>query len=242
VVACAAAIAGDNMQDLKAGQIVGATPVKQQIMQVIGVVAAALVIGPVLSVLFNAYGLADVLPRPDMDPAEALRAPQADLMRSVAIGVLRLDLPWTLIAIGAGLAVAIIALDEFLRARGSAFRTPVLAVAVGIYLPVELSVPILVGGVAAHLARRGLVREGASAEQLAHAGRRGLLFASGLITGEALVGIVLAVPFAIAQSTQVLALPFLPEGWESGGGTVLGLLLFAGFVVWQYRVARQRPA
>src|SRR5690606_8555916 len=117
VVCCAAAIAGDNMQDLKAGQIVGATPFKQQIMQIVGVVAAGLVIAPILQLLFSAYGLGDVMPRPDMDPGEALKAPQATLMSSVAGGVFRQDLPWAMIGIGVTIAVAIIVLDQVLKAR-----------------------------------------------------------------------------------------------------------------------------
>src|SRR5690606_7710963 len=98
----AAAIAGDNMQDLKAGQIVGATPYKQQIMQIVGVVAGALAIAPILQLLFQAYGLGDVFPREGMDPSQALRAPQATLMSSVADGVFQRNLPWTMIWIGTG--------------------------------------------------------------------------------------------------------------------------------------------
>src|SRR5699024_5651652 len=101
MVACAAAIAGDNMQDLKAGQLVGATPYKQQIMQIIGVVSAALVIAPILSLLFNAYGMGGVLPREGMNPEEMLSAPQATLMQSVAEGVFARNLEWTMIWIGA---------------------------------------------------------------------------------------------------------------------------------------------
>lgn len=238
VVCCAAAIAGDNMQDLKAGRVVGATPYKQQIMQIIGVVAGAIVIAPVLQLLFSAYGLGDVFPRAGMDVSEALKAPQATLMSSVANGVLTRDLPWDMIWIGALIAVAIIVFDRMLEARGSSFRAPVLAVAVGIYLPIELSVPIFVGGLVAHLAHRGLRKRGASTEDIADADRSGLLFASGLITGEALVGIALAVPFAAAQSTDVLALA--PAGFAPVA-TVLGLTGFAGFVYWLYRVAG-RPA
>jgi putative OPT family oligopeptide transporter len=240
VVCCAAAIAGDNMQDLKAGRIVGATPFKQQIMQVVGVVCAALAIAPVLQLLFHAYGLGDVLPRADMDPSDALKAPQATLMSSVANGVFARDLPWPMIAGGAGIAVFIIVLDKILEAKGTAFRAPVLAVSVGIYLPLELTVPIFVGGLISHLATRSLTRQGATAEQRQAAGSHGLLFASGLITGEALVGILLAIPFAAFQSTDVLALP-LPAGFGPVKDLlgVLGLGLFAG---WLYRVARNRHA
>jgi putative OPT family oligopeptide transporter len=236
VVCCAAAIAGDNMQDLKAGQIVGATPYKQQIMQIVGVVAAALVIAPVLQLLFEAYGLGDVFPRPGMDADEALKAPQATLMSSVAIGVMLRDLPWSMIAIGAVIAVAIIVVDEVLKARGSSFRAPVLAVAVGIYLPIELSVPIFIGGMIAWGAARALA--GSSADIRAKAGRRGLLFASGLITGEALVGILLAIPFAAAQSNKVLQLP-LGESWSTPA-EIIGVVAFVGFCVWLYKVASKR--
>ncbi len=243
VVCCAAAIAGDNMQDLKAGYLVGATPFRQQIMQVVGVVAAALALAPILDLLFQAYGLGDIFPREGMDPSQALQAPQATLMSSVADGVFRQDLPWNMITIGALIAAAIIVLDKYLERRGAAFRAPVLAVAVGVYLPLELTVPIFVGGLIAFLAQRSLRRrqdqiggEVAYEEAVRKAKRRGLLFASGLITGEALVGILLAIPFAAAQSTQVLALA--PEGFAPVADA-LGLVAFGCFIAWLYRVARR---
>ena len=239
VVACAAAIAGDNMQDLKAGQIVGATPYKQQVMQMIGVVAAALVIAPVLSLLFQAYGLGDVFPRAGMDPSEALRAPQATLMASVAEGVFQRNLPWAMIWIGAGIAVALIVLDGVLESKKSSFRTPVLAVAVGIYLPLELDMTIGIGGIFAWAiarslaARRAQLTDGYDGAVRASESR-GLLFSSGLITGEALVGILLAIPFAAAQSTDVLSLA--PEGFGQAA-LVLGLAGFAFICAWLYRLA-----
>jgi len=245
VVACAAAIAGDNMQDLKAGQIVGATPYKQQIMQMVGVIAGALVIAPIMQLLFQAYGLGTVFPREGMDPAQALQAPQATLMSSVADGVFNRNLPWSMVWIGAGIAVAIIVLDRILEARGSTFRTPVLAVAVGIYLPLELTVAIFLGGMIAFGARRYFkahrARLGESYEgTVTRAERRGLLFSSGLITGEALVGILLAIPFAAAQSTEVLRIA--PEGFERAAG-VIGVAAFVALSAWLYRVARsERPA
>ena len=239
VVACAAAIAGDNMQDLKAGQIVGATPYKQQIMQMIGVVAAALIIAPVLSLLFQAYGLGDVFPRAHMDPFEALRAPQATLMASVANGVFQRNLPWTMIWIGAGIAIALIVLDKVLESKKSSFRTPVLAVAVGIYLPIELDMTIGIGGIIAWAIARSLAARRAqladgydSAIQASE--NRGLLFSSGLITGEALVGILLAIPFAAAQSTNVLNLA--PEEFDQTA-LILGLAGFAFICAWLHRLA-----
>lgn len=237
VVCCAAAIAGDNMQDLKAGQIVGATPIKQQVMQMVGVLAGSVAIAPVLGLLYSAYGFAGT----PGATAEALTAPQASLMSSVARGVFVGGLPWGMIAIGAGIAVAIIAFDQWLKARGSAFRAPVLAVAVGIYLPIELATPIFVGGLVAWAAGRRLARRGAQPgaqqgqafdEVAVRAARRGLLFASGLITGEALVGILLAIPFAAAQNTDVMAVP-VPDGVP----LLVGLGAFAAFTLWLYRVA-----
>lgn len=239
VVACAAAIAGDNMQDLKTGQIVGATPYKQQIMQMIGVVAGALVIAPVLSLLFQAYGLGNVFPRAGMNPSEALRAPQATLMASVAEGVFRRNLPWTMVWIGAGIAVALIVLDKVLESKRSSFRTPVLGVAVGIYLPLELDMTIGIGGIIAWAVARSLA---ARRPQLVDgydgaiqaSESRGLLCASGLITGEALVGILLAIPFAAAQSTDVLNLA--PEGFNQAA-LMLGVAGFAFICAWLYRLA-----
>ncbi len=239
VVCCAAAIAGDNMQDLKAGQLVGATPYKQQIMQIVGVVAAAIAVAPILDLLFNAYGLGDVMPRPGMDMDDALAAPQATLMSSVADGVFRQNLPWTFIWIGALIAVAVILLDKYLESRGSSFRTPVLAVAVGIYLPLELEVPMFIGGLIAYFAAKALKNRGASERQIEGASRRGLLFSSGLITGEALVGILLAIPFAAAQSTDVLKVD-LPISNEVAVACAVAAFCF--FCLWLYRIATSREA
>nr|WP_246043163.1 oligopeptide transporter, OPT family [Fodinibius saliphilus] len=239
MVACAAAIAGDNMQDLKAGQLVGATPYKQQIMQIIGVVSAALVIAPILSLLFNAYGLGGVLPREGMSTEEMLSAPQATLMQSVAEGVFAQNLEWNMIWIGAVIAVAIIILDKVLEAKGSDFRTPVLAVAVGIYLPLELTVPIFIGGMIAWgaakvVASRARKNDENPKKAKVEAERKGLLFSSGLITGEALIGIILAIPFAIQESTDALRL--VPQSFAPYADW-LGAAAAIFFCIWLYKVA-----
>jgi putative OPT family oligopeptide transporter len=239
MIACAAALAGDNLQDLKAGQIVGATPYKQQIMQVVGVVAAAIVIAPILSLLFNAYGLGGVFPREGMNPQEMLTAPQATLMQSVAEGVFARNLEWPMIIIGGLIAIAIIILDQILKRKGSEFRTPVLAVAVGIYLPVELSVPIFIGGMIAWSAAKVVAKRArAEGEDVMEAEnqaeRKGLLFSSGLITGEALIGIILAIPFAFFESTD--ALRIMPEGME-WLTSLLGIGAAIFFMMWLYKVA-----
>jgi len=220
---------------LLSGRIVGATPRQQQIMQLVGVTAAALVIAPILGLLFEAYGLGGVLPREGMDPDEMLQAPQATLMASVADGVFSRNLPWGMIGIGALIAAGVIALDQTLKARGSSLRVPVLAVAVGIYLPIELEVPIFVGGIVAWLVGRAVRRGGSGESAVRQANHRGLLFSSGLITGEALVGIFLAIPFAISErGTDVLSV--VPEGFDPIARWI-GAAVVAGFVVWLYRAS-----
>jgi putative OPT family oligopeptide transporter len=224
VVCCAAAIAGDNMQDLKAGHILGATPQKQQIMQMVGVISAALVMPLVLQLLLTAYGFG---PATEAQP-DSLQAPQATLMESVARGVFSGDLPWNMIYIGGAIGIAVILLDLFLENRGSTFRTPVLAVAVGIYLPFELDSAIMLGGLIAWLAHRGQ-KSGNE-----HESGGGLLFASGLITGEALIGIALAIPVAIYGSGDVLKLADKPFG------SIPGILITIGVCYWLFRVAKKK--
>jgi putative OPT family oligopeptide transporter len=222
VVCCAAAIAGDNLQDLKAGYIVGATPWKQQVMQGIGVVSAVLVMAPILNLLLQAYGIGV----PTADQPDALLAPQATLMASVAEGVFGAGLPWGMIAAGAGVGAVIVALDEYLRMTDAAWRAPVLAVAVGIYLPLELSTAILLGGLIAYAAnRRAVAGDGDSAL----AKRNGMLFASGLITGEALIGIAMAIPIVLTGNPDVIAI-------DGNVPSFVGLLVIAGLAGWLYRV------
>jgi len=227
VVCCAAAIAGDNMQDLKAGYIVGATPWKQQVMQMVGTVSAAFVMTPILMLLLNAYGFAGHASATD----NALAAPQANLIASVAKGVFKGALPWNFIFTGMGLAVVVIALDEYLVRKGSSFRMPVLAVAIGIYLPFELEVPIFAGGIIHYVVKSYHKRKGTSKDAVEKAGRRGLLFASGLITGEALVGILLAIPIVLSGNPKVLAV------LEKPLGTWPGVILLVGIGYWLYRLA-----
>ncbi|MEO1049662.1 MAG: oligopeptide transporter, OPT family [Bacteroidota bacterium] len=233
VVACAAAIAGDNMQDLKAGNILGATPRNQQIMQMIGVVSAAFILPLVLELLNTAFGFGV----PTEDRPKALTAPQAFLMQSVAQGVFSGDLPWTFVTIGGILGIVVIILDKIQEKRGADFRIPVLAVAIGIYLPFQLDSAIMLGGVIAWLVSRYQKSKRANADNATHqaslqrSNRTGLLFASGLITGEALLGILIAIPIAYSEDVNVLALLKDPLG-TGPGILVLGALCF-----WLYRLA-----
>jgi putative OPT family oligopeptide transporter len=220
VVCCAACIAGDNLQDLKCGYIVGATPWRQQVMLAIGAVSSALVMAPVLNLLAQAYGIGV----PTAEHPNPLLAPQATLMASVSKGLFGGQLPWGMIGIGAVIGIGIIVIDEILKARGSAFRTPVLAVAVGIYLPIELMTPIFLGGLIGHFANRSLRKSGCSETDLERRGRKGLLFAAGMITGEALMGIAIAVPIVTSGSADVLALPAALHFGEWLGLIVLAIL------------------
>ena len=227
VVCCAAAIAGDNMQDLKAGYLVGATPWKQQVMQLVGTASAALVMAPILMLLLNAYGFAGH----ESATSDALIAPQANLMASVAKGVFEGGLPWNYVVIGMILAGVVIALDEYLLRIGSSFRTPVLAVAIGIYLPFELEVPIFAGGIIHFVVTLLHRRKNTPPDTAEIAMRHGLLFASGLITGEALIGILMAIPIVLSGKQDILAIMDKPLGaWP-------GVILLFGVAYWLYRTA-----
>jgi putative OPT family oligopeptide transporter len=227
VVCCAAAIAGDNLQDLKAGYIVGATPRAQQIMLMVGVVAAALALPLILNLLNTAYGIGAQSGKENF-----LAAPQASLMESVARGVFQGGLPWSMVYIGMAIGIVIIIIDSIQKARGSEYRVPVLAVAVGIYLPFDLSSAIMVGGLVAWAVARYQTRNKLKAipdyaSAIARSDRTGLLFASGLITGEALIGILLAVPIVIWERNVFDLGTELP--------IILGLVFLLGVCYWLYR-------
>lgn len=228
VVCCAAAVGGDNLQDLKAGYIVGATPWKQQLMLGIGAFSCALIMAPVLNLLATAYGIG---PPTALHP-NSLAAPQATLMASVAKGMFGGKLPWDMIAIGGVIGAVIIAFDEWLKSRGSKFRVPVLAAAIGIYLPLELMVPIFLGGVIAYLVeRRHPVGNDEEAKDRLH--RPGTLFSAGLITGEALMGIAIAIPIVMSGKADVLAMPL---SWNLGKYVGLAVLAFVGWLLYRSSV------
>lgn len=227
IVCCAAAIAGDTMQDLKAGQIVGATPRLQTWMQLLGVVAAGLVLVPILTLLYEAYGFIGAMPREGMDTSQALAAPQASLMQSVVIRVFSISLDWGLILIGMAIATIFILLDLLLKRLMSRIRIPVMAVAVGMYLPITLSSSIFIGGLIAHTFRKIPIQS-----QL-----RGTLFASGLIAGEALIGIVLAIPFALLKDNTYF---YIIEDPDQTGIALVGIALTAFVCYMLYRSVERK--
>lgn len=224
VVCCAAAIGGDNLQDLKCGQLVGSTPWKQQTMQIIGVIVAAIVIAPVLNLLHDAYVIGG--------PKSPLQVPQAQLMGTVSKGVFAGGLPWNIIGIGAGIAAIVIAIDSTLQRMGSKIRVPVMAFAVGVYLPFHLNVPIFLGGVVAWLVSRSLDRTTPSPARRSEVERNGFLVAAGFITGESLMGIAIAVPIALKEGDEFAMAPL---GEQFANLQFPGLLLVALVFVLLYK-------
>ncbi|KWR87639.1 OPT family oligopeptide transporter [Cupriavidus sp. IDO] len=236
-VVAVASISNDNLQDLKTGWLVGATPWRQQVALLIGCVVGAAVIPPVLELLYNAYGFAGALPRASMDPGQALAAPQATLMTAIATGIFTHQLNWTMILIGVALGVVLIVIDEILRLRGGPARLPVLAVGIGIYLPPTISSALVVGAVLSWVLLRAERRRAAARGDdvklaLEHAERRGTLLASGLIVGESLVGVMLAAVIGLSGAEAPLAL--VGEGFAATAQW-LGLAVFAVVCVAFYR-------
>ncbi|CAM5452189.1 Putative OPT family oligopeptide transporter OS=Sphingobium scionense OX=1404341 GN=GGQ90_001424 PE=4 SV=1 [Sphingobium scionense] len=220
-----ATISNDNLQDLKTGQLVGATPWKQQIALVLGVLFGALVIPPVLDLLNSAFGFAGA---PGAGP-NALPAPQAALISALAKGVLGGDLDWGLIGFGAAIGVVIVALDELLGKAGK-LRLPPLAVGMGIYLPMALTLLIPVGAVIGHVYNRWSLRQ-ANPE---FAERMGVLMATGFIVGESLFGVAFAGIVASTDSDAPLALV-----GESHWAVPLSVLIFAGVIAALYARLRR---
>jgi putative OPT family oligopeptide transporter len=202
----------------------------------------------VLTLLQHAYGFAGQA----APAARPLPAPQANVMAAVAKGVFQGGLPWTFIFIGMGVAVALIVLNAILERSGARFRTPVLAVAIGFYLPFAQSVTIFIGGAIATIVKRALIRLRASKEMQEDSEQRSVLFASGLITGEALMGIVVAIPVVLMKN-KGLDLPLTAlwqqkaESWFPSvregigtGGPWIGLAVLLLIALWAYRASRPK--
>lgn len=216
VVCCAACSAGDISQDLKTGYLVGATPRAQQWGEVLGAVVPAFVIAPVLTLLHRSYGIGD-----------GLKAPQATLFASITEGIFGDGtLPYDMVWYGAALGVGVVAFDLVLRRAGAHFRLHLMPLAVGIYLPLTLSVPILFGGIIRKLADRTTGR--GDEEQ----GRDpGILFGSGLIAGEAIMGVLLAAVIYVGVSLKV-------ELYSASVSDLVSVAAFAALACYLYRVAR----
>jgi putative OPT family oligopeptide transporter len=227
VVICVATIANDNLQDLKTGQLVDATPWRQQVALIVGVVMGALVIPPVLDLLDRAYGFAGAPALHGAANAQPLPAPQATLISALARGVIEGQIDWSLIGIGVLVGAAIIAIDAALRASGK-ISLPPLAVGIGIYLPAGTVLPVVVGAILGWAYDRYADR----LPNPAAAKRIGVLLASGLIVGESLFGVALA---AIIVSTgKGTPLAVVGDGF-AGYASALGSLAFVVVALALYR-------
>jgi putative OPT family oligopeptide transporter len=216
-----ATISNDNLQDLKTGELVGATPWRQQVALVLGVVFGALVIPPVLSLLNARFGFVGV---PGAG-ANALAAPQAALISTLAQGVLGGQLDWSLIAIGAGIGAVVIVIDEVLRKTGKGMLPP-LALGMGIYLPMALTLFIPLGAVIGHFYDRW-ARKSANPEL---AERLGMLAATGLIVGESLFGVIFAILAGVTNSATPLQIVA-----ENPWADLAAMVVFFAGIAWIYR-------
>jgi len=221
-----AAIANNNLQDLKTGQLVDATPWKQQVALIIGVIAGAVVIPPVLNLVNQAYGFVGA-PGAELRP-NPLPAPQAGLISSLAQGVIAADIDWSLIRMGALIGVCIILLDEILARGTKHMRVPPLAVGLGIYLPTASTLMIVVGAIAGWFFDRAADRtpKPESTKQL------GVLLASGLIVGESTIGVVISAIVVFSGIGAPLAL--VGAGYQTIG-IIIGGVAFAATAFVLYR-------
>lgn len=233
VILAMAAISNDNLQDLKTGYLVGATPWRQQVVLIIGCVVGAVVIPPVLNLLYHAYGFAGALPREGMDAQQVLAAPQATLMQQIASGIFNGSLDWNMLGLGVAVGVAVIAVDVLLRRSGRGALPP-LAVGLGIYLPPTIGMTLTLGAVLGWAIQRRVRAYGVQrgSAWVAAAEERGLLLASGLIVGESLMGLLLAALIGLSGQDAPLAL--VDAGFATPA-MLLGLVYFCALGGFFYR-------
>ncbi len=232
VVFAVATIANNNLQDLKTGQLVDATPWKQQVALIIGVIAGAVIIPPILDLLNHAYGFAGA---PGLQHEHPLPAPQAGLISALAQGVLENNVDWRLIEIGIGIGAVMIVIDALLQKGTRSAHLSPLAVGLGIYLPTQSTLMVVVGALAGWYFDRRADRRAnpAGIKQL------GVLFASGLIVGEGLVGVLIA--GLVAFSGKDFPLSLVGDDFAGTPSVVLATIVFALATAWLYRwVARLR--
>ncbi len=237
IIISIACISNDNMQDLKTGYLVGATPWRQQVALLIGCVIGAIVIAPVLNLLYEAYGFPGALPRAGMDEAAALSAPQATLMTTIATGIFTAKLAWEYIYIGIGLGVVLVIIDQLLKRNTRYLCLPPLAVGMGIYLPPSVQTPLVIGAVMGYFLEKYLKKRAALRspqdmdEDVEECKRRGTLFASGLIVGESIMGVIIAalIVFSVTSGGSETPLALVGKDFASTAD-MLGLLVFIAVI------------
>ncbi|HFC6111497.1 TPA: OPT family oligopeptide transporter [Neisseria meningitidis] len=228
-VICVASISNDNLQDLKTGYLLKATPWRQQVALIIGCIVGALVISPVLELLYEAYGFTGAMPREGMDAAQALAAPQATLMTTIASGIFAHNLEWAYIFTGIAIGAVLIVVDLVLKkSSGGKLALPVLAVGMGIYLPPSVNMPIVAGAVLAAVLKHIIGKKAENLEgRLKNADRIGTLFAAGLIVGESLIGVIMAfiIAFSVTNGGSDAPLALNLQNWDAAASW-LGLAFF----------------
>ncbi len=244
VIVSIAAISNDNLQDLKTGYLVGATPWKQQVALLLGCVIGAFAIAPVLNLLYEAYGFVGAMPRTGMDESQVLSAPQATLMATIAKGIFSHNLDWNYILFGVGVGSVIIIVDLLLKRNSAKYSLPPLAVGMGIYLPPTLEIPLILGAVMSYvvyryLHNRAIERSPKNIEEdVETCNRHGVLFASGLIVGESLMGVIIAIIIVFSVTGGGSDSPLALVGKEFGPtADWLGLIIFIALIaIFVYRV------
>lgn len=230
VVTGAACIANDNIQDLKVGHILGATPWKQQIMLVLGVIIAASMAPVVMNLLFNAYGIADVVPRVGMDPTKTLPAPPAAVMAALTQAVFNYQLPWRYLGIGAAIISGVVVFNPLLKKYNASVS--VLAYAIGMYLPLDSSMPLFIGSMMAFIVQHGVAS--VDVQQRQRRLQFSTILACGIVAGSALMDVALTIPVAATQNPELFKImpPYL-----NSLAVVLALLMVAALGRWFYKTA-----
>ncbi len=237
VITGTAAISNDNIQDLKTGHLLGATPWKQQMMLLFGTIIAAAVIPFVMQVLLNVYGIGDVLPRPGMDPTHTLSAPTSMMMATIA---LHHSFPWQYMLIGVLIIGVFIMINRYFIPKG--YELSLLGIATGIYLPLTTITPLFFGGFFALLTRRWLAKhQRPILDKNYHQApnwQKTILLACGLVSGAAVMDVILAIPFALAQNLDVLRL--IPKNFPLWIQNLLGVVSLVGLGFWFYSTVSQK--
>lgn len=225
VIVSIASISNDNLQDLKTGYLVGATPWKQQVALILGSIIGSFAIAPVLNLLYQAYGFTGALPRAGMDPTQALAAPQATLMTTIAQGIFSASLDWNYILFGVGVGIAAIIIDLILTKNTKSLALP------------TLEIPLVIGSVMGYLIHKSLKARAArrspghEEEDVEACNHRGVLFASGLIVGESLMGVIIALLIVVSVTSGGSENPLALVGKDfQSTADILGLLCFIAMI------------
>lgn len=231
IVTGIAAIANDNSQDLKVGYLIGATPWKQQLMLLLGVLVSALIIPPIMQLLLDVYGIAGIMPRPGMDISHSLPAPTAAMLAAITEAMFRETLPWNMMFSGASIILSLIALNHKFKIQRF-FHLSILGFAIGMYLPLSSSFPLFLGGMLAFLIEYKLKHLNLNTDTINTRRQIGTLIACGLVAGSALMDVLVAVPSSLMHRADALSL--VNKAWEPYG-VLLSIIVITMLGIWILR-------